>query len=565
MQSKRRFKLALKYITRNEDALRRESLAKKLSQLSSNDFWKEISLINNSRAMLPTSIEDASGAEEIGKLWKRHFESIFNCLKNVRKSPAKSSVDCNFNEVKVSVDEVRDAIAKLVLNKSSGSDNIHAEHIKYASERLIPLISICFTSCFVHGFLPASLLTVVLVPIIKNKAGNVNSIDNYRPVALSNIFCKVLEIIILGRIECYLTTSANQFGFKKRHGTDLCIYTLKEIVNLYTSSKGCVFAGFLDASKAFDRVNHSLLFEKLAKRGIPFYILRILIFWYDSQQMCVRWGETISDYFKVTNGVRQGSILSSYFFNIYIDDLSKKLAKLNIGCLTGALIVNHLLYADDIILISPSSRGLHRLLRECEDYGLANDIVFNASKSAVMCFRSKSSIKFKIPDFVLSNATIPRVNVFKYLGHFLSDCSSDALDIERQRKKIFMQGNSLKRKFYMCTIDVKITLFQSFCSPLYTAHLWTKYSNNDMFKLYRAYHNTFKLFLGVSTREHTSPIFAILNVRTCPGVIRNLIFRFMVRIKESSNSIIKAIYSSSMFYQSSIWKHWRSLLYTNVQ
>ena len=118
-------------------------------------------------------------------------------------------MNCKFNEIKVSVNEVRDAIEKLVINKSCGSDKIHAEHIKYASERLIPLISICFTSCFVHGFLPTSLLTVVLVPIIKNKAGNVNSIDNYRPVALSNIFCKVLEIIILGRIECYLTTSAN--------------------------------------------------------------------------------------------------------------------------------------------------------------------------------------------------------------------------------------------------------------------------------------------------------------------------------------------------------------------
>ena len=142
--------------------------------------------------MLPTSIEDASGAEEISKLWKNHFESIFNCLQNVSKSPVNNSVNCSFNELKVSIDEVRDAIQKLVLNKSCGSDNIYAEHIKYASERLIPLISMCFTSCFVHGFLPASLLTVILVPIIKNKAGNVNSINNYRPVALSNIFCKVL-------------------------------------------------------------------------------------------------------------------------------------------------------------------------------------------------------------------------------------------------------------------------------------------------------------------------------------------------------------------------------------
>ena len=100
------------------------------------------------------------------------------------------------------------------------------------------------------------------------------------------------------------------------------IYPQRNCQYIYTSAKGCVFAGFLDASKAFDRVNHSVLFEKLAKRGIPFYILRILIFWYENQLMCVRWGETISDYFKVTNGIRQGSILSSYFFNIYLDVLS---------------------------------------------------------------------------------------------------------------------------------------------------------------------------------------------------------------------------------------------------
>ena len=281
--------------------------------------------------------------------------------------------------------------------------------------------------------------------------------------------------------------------------------------------------------------------------------------------MCVRWGETISDYFKVTNGVRQGSILSSYFFNIYMDDLSKKLAKLYIGCLTGALIINHLLYADDLILISPSSRGLQRLLKVCEEYGLANDIVFNAGKSAIMCFRSNSSLKFKIPDFELNNVSIPRVDEFKYLGHILCESNSDSLDIERQRKKIFIQGNSLIRKFYMCTIDVKITLFQSFCSPLYTAHLWTNYSRNDILKLYRAYHNTFKLLIGISKREHTSPIFAELNVKTCPGVIRNLIFRFMGRLKESSNSIIRAICDSSIFYHSPIWKHWRSLLYTQVQ
>ena len=237
---------------------------------------------------------------------------------------------------------------------------------------------------------------------------------------------------------------------------------------------------------------------------------------------------------------------------------------MKIGCVVGELIVNHLLYADDIVLISPSARGLKRLLEECEKYGLETDIVFNANKSAVMCYKSKRTSNFRIPDFTLNGSVIPLVNSFKYLGHFLSDTCSDSLDIDRQRKKIFIQGNSLIRRFYMCTIDVKLTLFQSFCSPMYTAHLWTRYTNTDIASLYRAYHNTLKMLLGVSKREYTSPLCAFLNIRTCTAVIRNLVFRFMERLRISHNSILKAIYESSIYYRSSIWKHWRSLLYTNV-
>ena len=60
------------------------------------------------------------------------------------------------------------------------------------------------------------------------------------------------------------------------------------------------------------------------------------------------------EYFKVTNGVHQGSVLSSYFFNVYMDDLSERLNELKIYCMVGALIINHLVYADDLVLISPS-------------------------------------------------------------------------------------------------------------------------------------------------------------------------------------------------------------------
>ena len=84
------------------------------------------------------------------------------------------------------------------------------------------------------------------------------------------------------------SVNANQYGFKRGHGTNQCIYVLKELANLYTSRKGCVYACFLDASNAFDRVNHSNPFDKLFKRGVPCYILRLLVYWYQNQIMCVQ-------------------------------------------------------------------------------------------------------------------------------------------------------------------------------------------------------------------------------------------------------------------------------------
>ena len=76
------------------------------------------------------------------------------------------------------------------------------------------------------------MLSVILVPVIKDKAGKICSKDNYRPIALASVFSKSIEIIILGRIKIFLDTNPNQFGFKKKHGTDQCIYVLKEIIDL---------------------------------------------------------------------------------------------------------------------------------------------------------------------------------------------------------------------------------------------------------------------------------------------------------------------------------------------
>ena len=89
--------------------------------------------------------------------------------------------------------------------------------------------SACLTVSFVRGILPDSMISVILVPVIKDKdkAGKITSKDNYRPIALASLVSKVVEIIILYRLSGYLLTNPNQFGFKKKLGSDQCIYVLK--------------------------------------------------------------------------------------------------------------------------------------------------------------------------------------------------------------------------------------------------------------------------------------------------------------------------------------------------
>ena len=204
--------------------------------------------------------------------------------------------------------------------------------------------------------------------------------------------------------------------FKPNHGTDMNVFLLKQVASSYVSRNNPVFAVFLDASKAFDKVDHDLLFKNLILRNVPLYFIRLLRYWYKTQMMKVRLNNYFSDSFLVSNGVRQGGILSPYLFSLYIDDLTSNLNTIKSGCYVGNYCLNHIMFADDICLFSPSLVGLQDLLNACYNYVQSHKMLFNCNKSFGMLFAPKNFNLSSSPKLLMDNSEISFVQSVKYLG-----------------------------------------------------------------------------------------------------------------------------------------------------
>ena len=231
-----------------------------------------------------------------GLLITTHYLGSTRCcyklrnINSVQSCEQKSEVTSKITNVsdftrKFSIASITSSFRHLKSAKASGVDGLAAEHFLNADRHIYVYLSLLFNSFLCHGYLPAEFMKTAIVPIIKCKTGNTADKNNYRPIALVTACSKIFEICLLEIIEKYLDTHDHQFGFKKKHLTDIGIFTLKSVIKYYTQRRTPVYSCFLDASKAFDRVNHWKLFNKLIIRKVPLLIVRMLIFWYSQARV----------------------------------------------------------------------------------------------------------------------------------------------------------------------------------------------------------------------------------------------------------------------------------------
>ncbi|KAJ0170988.1 hypothetical protein K1T71_013760 [Dendrolimus kikuchii] len=522
------FKGKLKWCQNHQDQIKMDSLAKYHAGADFKNFWKCTRNLNV-KPIAPVSVADASSPAEIAKLFKEQF-SI--------KSPLGPSSQISFS---VSAEDIKYALKKMKKGKSPGHDGLSVEHLRYAGSHLNQILALLFNMCVNHAYLPPDLLKTIVVPIVKNRTGDVSDKGNYRPISLATIIAKVFDSVISNYIDKHVMLHDAQFGFRPDLSTDLAILSLKHTVKYYVDRETPVYACFLDLSKAFDLVSYDLLWQKLKDKDLPVELIELIRSWYLGQENEVRWGSELSDPYRLECGVRQGGLSSPLLFSIYVDDLIEKLSSLQVGCSIDGACINNISYADDMVLLAPSVAALRKMLAVCETYALSHGLVYNVKKTEYMVFKAGAKCPLFVPPLLLNGTPINRVKEFKYLGHWVTEVQDDNVDMDRERRALSVRANMLARRFARCTETVKITLFKAYCTSLYSASLWFKYTQRAYNALRVQYNNSLRVLLRRPRFCSASAMFAEAHIDGFDALWRKKTASLLGRLRGSSNSILKGI------------------------
>ncbi|XP_026331454.1 uncharacterized protein LOC113238824 [Hyposmocoma kahamanoa] len=195
-----------------------------------------------------------------------------------------------------------------------------------------------------------------------------------------------------------------------------------------------------------------------------------------------------------------------------------------------------------MVLLAPSISALRKLIGVCEDYAASHRLMYNVKKTEYMVFgvAGKKSPNNVLP-ISLNGILLKKVTHFKYLGHYIADDLKDNMDIERERRALTVKANMLARRFARCTVEVKVTIFWAYCTPLYAGVLWASYTQVSLRAMRSQYNNDFRTLMRLPRFCSASAMFAEARVDSFMAVLRKRSASMLNRIRGSGNSLLKTI------------------------
>jgi hypothetical protein len=235
-------------------------------------------------------------------------------------------------EIKVTVKAAQQKLKGLRREAAAGPDKIGPGLLYEMREALAPVLAAIYNKSLQSGVVPPSWKEANVTPI--HKKGAKTAPENYRPVSLTSVSCKVLESLIkdemLKHLKKHGLLKRSQHGFLPGRS---CATNFLEFLEKATKAvdNGKAFdAVFLDFAKAFDKVPHARLLEKMSAHGIQGQLLRWVTNWLTGRRQRVILGGEVSDWIEVLSGVPQGSVLGPLLILIFINDIDEAAAAVDI-------------------------------------------------------------------------------------------------------------------------------------------------------------------------------------------------------------------------------------------
>ena len=421
--------------------------------------------------LLDENNQYTASSQDMANIFKKQYDSVFSdpmsssIYSEGAKIAEENLIDLQFTPV-----DFQEAIDELSNNSSSGPDGVPAIFLKKCKMELSGPLSMLWRKILDLGITPDILKLAHIIPI--HKGDHRGLAQNYRPIALTSHIIKLFEKVLRKKIVQYLEENNllndSQHGFRQgRSCLSQLLAQYDKIVSLMEKGLN-VDTVYLDFSKAFDKVDHLIVIEKLSLLGIGGKILKWIKSFLLNRRQCVITNGFSSEPSHVRSGVPQGSVIGPLLFLILIGDIDAELYNSFLSS-----------FADDTRASKgvASPRDISLLQTDLDviyQWAQNNNMTFNSKKLELLRYGNNSALKAETSYLSPDGTQIPEKAHVKDLGVIMSNSGNFSEHINTVCQKAREMCSWILRTFKSRSPVVMKTLWKSLVLPIldYCSQLW---------------------------------------------------------------------------------------------